>query len=310
LLEKKQRLFIIKLGETLVNRGWDNLKQLIHATGFSEIQDYLLKHARPSIRLETQEVMDEGLLAIGQSKIGGRPDLPKTMDWAKVSKRDGLKSIPFIAQIDMEDVKGFDEEKLLPASGILYFFASPAYDLDTCKVFFYDGDKALLERKDFPDDIPPNPIQENGDRYNPCVISFVPEVNLPNLDANWVEPEYPEGKTWEDFYDLVNRSDYTRPSPPFSREVNRFLGYNYDVPADMQLDCQLIADTGSPYNASPEARAKANERKGDWQLLLQISSDSNAGMMWSDSGMICFYIRRQDLAVRNFDNVCLAFFTP
>jgi uncharacterized protein YwqG len=292
-----------------MSRGWNNLKELIQSTGFGEIQDYLLQNARPSIRLETSGVKHERQLAIGQSKLGGRPDLPKPRDWVTVSKRDGVHSIPFIAQIDIEELKVFDEENLLPSKGILYFFASPVYALNAHKVIFYDGDKSLLERKNFPDDILPIPVEENGDRYNPCRINFIPEVNLPFDDANWITPDYPEGKTWEDFYDLLYRSNYTNPSPPLSHEVNRLLGYNYDVPEDMQLDCQLIADTGSPYHASPEAREKAKAKKGDWQLLLQVDSDSNAGMMWSDMGTICFYIRKQDLANRNFDNVCLAFYT-
>jgi uncharacterized protein YwqG len=77
----------------------------------------------------------------------------------------------------------------------------------------------------------------------------------------------------------------------------------------MQLECQLILDTGRPYNSTPEQRRSAEQRKGDWQLLFQMDSDENAGMMWSDAGKICFYIRRQDLKKRDFDHICLAFFS-
>ena len=38
-----------------------------------------------------------------------------------------------------------------------------------------------------------------------------------------------------------------------------------------------------------------------WQLLLQVSSDDNAGMMWGDGGMVYFCIRRQDLVTGEFD---------
>jgi len=39
----------------------------------------------------------------------------------------------------------------------------------------------------------------------------------------------------------------------------------------------------------------------DWTLLLQIDSDDNAKMMWGDAGMLYVWIRRQDLASREFD---------
>ena len=110
---------------------------------------------------------------------------------------------------------------------------------------YYTGDKSSCERKVFPVDLPPTPPQEWGqDRYEPCSVEFIPEINL---DYDDQDLQYPPGKTWEDFYNLVYATSYTRPSPPFSRDVNRFLGFPHDVPRDMQFECELIALTGSPY---------------------------------------------------------------
>lgn len=295
-----------------MQRDRDNLRQMIREQGFAEFEDDLLKYARPSIRVYTEQVADEDTIAIGQSKIGGCPDLPRNMDWVTVNVKEKQVSLHFIAQFDLKAIKPYDEENLLPEQGILYFFAGPWVahkHSDKGRVLYYDGDSSLLERKEFPDDIPLNKPREWGVRYDPCIVTLVPEVNLPFEIEEWIEIDYPQGKTWEDFYDVLYSASYTRPRPPHIRDVNRLLGYNYDVPAAMQLDCQLIADTGSPYYASEEARNQAKQRKGDWQLLFQMDSDRNAGMMWSDSGVICFYIRHDDLRNRDFTQTCLAFFT-
>jgi len=287
-------------------------RQMIREQGFAEFEDYVLKYARPSIRVYTEQVADEDTIAIGQSKIGGRPDLPRNMDWVTASTEAGKVSLHFIAQFDLKDLKPFDEENLLPEWGILYFFAGPwsiRKMSDQGRVLYFDGDPSLLERKEFPDDIPLNKPNEWGERYDPCSVTFVPEVNLPFDDAAWVEPDYPKGKTWEDFHRLVNSASYPPTQHPYINKVNRLLGYNYGIPEDLQLDCQLIADIGIDYNVSQEARNKAEQHKGDWQLLFQMDSDTNAGMMWSDAGHICFYIRHDDLRKRDFTNMCLAFFT-
>lgn len=298
-----------------MKRDRENLRKLIREMGFEALEEYLLEHARPSIRVYTKRVDDESVIPIGHSKIGGRPDLPKNVEWATATDRDKTYSLLFIAQFNLADIKPHDEENLLLESGILYFFAdniwngfaaNNRWNGDEARVIHFDGDLSKLERKEFPEDIPPTPPDEWGDRFDPCAVTFIPEVNLPGIDANWVVPDLPEGKTWEDFAKLDQSTSY---NPPGTFIINRLLGYNGDVPADMQLECQLILDTGRPYGSTPEQRRSAEQRKGDWQLLFQMDSDENAGMMWSDAGKICFYIRRQDLQNRGFDHVCFAFFT-
>lgn len=295
-----------------MKRDRENLRKLIRETGFEAIEDYLLQHARPSIRVYTGRVENEDSIPLGSSKIGGRPDLPRDMEWATATRGNKTYSLLFVAQFNLAEIKPYDEENLLPESGILYFFADNIWDnflINEARVIHFNGDLSLLERKDFPEDIPPTPPQEWGERFDPCAVTFVPEINLPGIDANWVEPDIPAGKTWDDLFELEQLSDYSYPNPNYGFIVNRLLGYNYGIPADMQLKCQLIVETGRPYNATKEQREHAKQRKDDWQLLFQMDSDENAGMMWSDAGVMCFYVRRQDLETRNFDHTCLVFFS-
>src|SRR5688572_27809627 len=104
-----------------MKRDRENLKQLIKEAGLESLENLILSYAHPSIRIYT-EAIDETLLAIGESKIGGQPDLPDNYEWASFNSLGEKVSLPFIAQIRLEDVKQYDEENILPKQGILYFF--------------------------------------------------------------------------------------------------------------------------------------------------------------------------------------------
>jgi hypothetical protein len=54
----------------------------------------------------------------GVSKIGGLPNLPDDIDWPRYQGEPML----FLAQIDIAFVAPFDNKRLLPPSGLLYFF--------------------------------------------------------------------------------------------------------------------------------------------------------------------------------------------
>ena len=47
--------------------------------------------------------------------------------------------------------------------------------------------------------------------------------------------------------------------------------------------------------------------RSEWQLLLQLDTDDNAEMMWGDAGTLYFWIKRADLANRNFADCWMIF---
>jgi uncharacterized protein YwqG len=79
----------------------------------------------------------------------------------------------------------------------------------------------------------------------------------------------------------------------------------------MELECQLASN--GVYCGGPEgfrsARARALEAGAtDWRLLLQIDTDEEGpGWMCGDVGRIYFWIKMQDLAMRQFGKVWLIF---
>ncbi|MEL6408307.1 MAG: YwqG family protein [Chloroflexota bacterium] len=286
-----------------MERGIENLKKLIHEHGFGDIEDDLLKIARPSIRVQTTRVGDESELAIGQSKLGGRPDLPKDMDWVvKQTKKAEQRSLPFIGQINLADVAPHDVEKLLPTTGILYFFGDYPWngvpESEQGAVIYYDGNTSNLERKLFPADL--SLEDKPYDRFAPCSVMFIHEVNMDGARLDDFIRTLPLSASDFDvnqIYHLEEKTNYYG-----VRYVNRMLGVNYEVWIhDTMQEC--IKQEYHP-NQQKEGDSQAN-----WQLLFQVDSDKNANMLWLDAGIACFYIRKKDLAERNFDNVCFTIFS-
>lgn len=74
----------------------------------------------------------------------------------------------------------------------------------------------------------------------------------------------------------------------------------------MELECQLVTNglyCGNSTGYENSKRKELEEGKYDWVLLLQINSEEEeTGMMWGDSGRIYFWIKKQDLLNRNFNN--------
>lgn len=155
----------------------DNKEQLfdrLKANGLDKYFDKLEPIVRNTIRLYLTSC-SEGSIPIGQSKIGGRPDLPASFSWfnetntvktkkllffGKESEQTITKSLSFIAQINLSEISQFDSENLLPKSGILYFFYASKQDAwgfdikdqNKFKIIYFDGDLTTLKRFEFPED--------------------------------------------------------------------------------------------------------------------------------------------------------------
>lgn len=79
-----------------------------------EQPDKILKLIEPAIYLEEGKTEK-----IGCSKLGGQPDLPKSILWPKFEN----KSMVFYGQINFAEVSKIYQECELPKNGILYFFS-------------------------------------------------------------------------------------------------------------------------------------------------------------------------------------------
>src|SRR5262245_51387230 len=96
----------------------EQLTQLLESNGLGKYRDDFLRFTKNTIFVKPQRVIDENEIPLGQSKMGGNPDLPADFVWPMF----GNLPLTFMAQFRLSDLAAFDIDHELPQNGILYFF--------------------------------------------------------------------------------------------------------------------------------------------------------------------------------------------
>ena len=273
---------------------------------FKEIMLEMLNNVKKNeITIFTESNEDNEIL--NKSKIGGKPYLPKDFVWPYYQELP----LSFLAQINLEEVKALDKDNLLPDKGMLYFF----YELETeewgfkpenkgCSKVLYFEDTSNFELIDFPEDM---------EDYN-----IVPEFKV-NFKSNISYPAYEDfdiihngGKevadNYEDFqdayFDIYNKHMESLDS------YTKLLGYPDVIQSSMEEQCvevtrdfDMEAVKVSPKKYKEEVKKAAE----NWILLFQMDTveTDDYELMFGDSGHIYFWIKKEDLKNKNFDNVWL-----
>ncbi len=206
------------------------------------------------------------------NKLGGRPHLPEGVAWPTAP---GGHPMSFLAQFDLAEMVRFKLAPEMPDHGRLYFF----YDTENM-VWGFDPENAGHWRVIYSEEPPGAPMSP-------------PTEELWNFQEKQVEFDL-----FESFRGIFNDNE------DFDHQI---MGYAQPIQGDdMEEECQLASNglycgDSSGYH-DPRARELA-PGIDDWLLLLQLDSDDDTRMMWSDMGMLYFWIRKQDLAARRFDKV-------
>ncbi len=268
----------------------------------------LLKH---EIRIAYEEAASP--LSLGASKIGGKPHLPSDFTWCRYDGEsyDGERKdrpLAFLMQINLAEVAPFDKDGLLPKRGMLYFFYEPESmrwgflpdDKGSARVFYYDIPADELCETDLPEDL------DRQYTCAECALTFSAVQNLPSYEefSEHVDGEYGD---WDEYEEAVSGfgidTDYD------SESIVKLLGYADIIQSEMLSECEMVTrniDCGhGPVSLSEDTKADIKEKSLDWILLCQIGTitTENNEWMWGDCGCLYFYIRKDDLATRNFDNI-------
>ncbi|RBL89779.1 YwqG family protein [Chitinophaga flava] len=246
---------------------------------------------KDTIRYNLTPISDYNDVQPGASRIGGTPDLPESIAWPTDNKGNYLS---FIAQLRLQEIKPFDTYNVLPDAGYLFFF----YDADQSmggyspderhlfSVIYFEGAEEDLRFPDFPESL--------SAQYAPCALSFETQVSMP----------YKWGKEFS-FLSSEERDTYGEQIWK-EAETNKTLGHADILQGEMETLCQIVTNkefTGdfNKFNGPEYDELRAGAK--DWQLLLQVdSNEGNANMMWADLGRLYFWIKKQDLKEKNFDN--------
>lgn len=242
-------------------------------------------HSQPAYRLKAEPV-DDSKLALGASRLGGVPDLPEGFVWPEWK---GV-SLAFIAQINLSEVAAAAPSSLLPANGVLTFFydaeqeaCGSSEDRGSWQVFYHA--ELPLRRTALPEKLPVD------GRFASCrlVVSPVRSFPQPGTQAAAQAKVAVKDAGYEEFYDQWQMAHQTG---------HQLLGFPDIIQNEMELDCQL-ASNGIDRHDDPR-RKGLEPAAADWILLLQVDSDKSAKMMWGDAGCLYFWIRKQDLARKDF----------
>ena len=275
----------------------EELKTAIANYSLENFTDELLKRTRSAIGLVPALVDDDKEIAIGASKLGGRPDTPWGFTWPVFGA-----PLAFVAQINFADVAPYSEGLDLPESGLLsFFYDNDAWGFDPrnkdgFRVYFFSEEKGTdlsLTRHAGPG------IEEPYPPYKPCGLNFCSFLSLP-------DPYYEgEHSVAELFQTEKERESYLLMLNDLGNH-HRMFGYSEPVQNEMESECALVTNgvyCGDVVNYEDPKNVEFLKTKDQWRLLLQINSDEeNTDMMWGDAGCLYYWIREDDLKQKRFDN--------
>lgn len=254
-----------------------------------ELKDEILGAIQPSIQLQLVKSNDIRL-KVGTSKIGGHPDLP--VGWSIPKHNE--KELHFIAQINLHDMQSHNVDGLLPKTGMLYFF----YDANEQPWGFDPNDKGMHQVLfcEFPDYL--RRVVPNQESFPPSVISFQtkPTVHESVYSDVEVEGDEPYEFAWE-----MSELHFDEGNGKF----HHLLGHPQSIQSEvMDVECHLVTNgfyLGEGYPTDEEIEALEGSGE-DWTLLFQLDSNDESAMDWGDDGRLYFWIKKGDLAQKNFEN--------
>lgn len=281
---------------------------------FKELLTKILSEVKKDeITIFTKPNEDSEIL--NKSKIGGKPYLPKDFVWPYYQELP----LSFLAQINLEEVKSLDKDNLLPNKGMLYFF----YELKTeewgyelknkgcAKVFYYE-DTSNFELIDFPEDM------EDYYKIPEFKVNFKSNISLPSYEDfdNLNEDEkilekYKIHKNFKDFEDKLF-DEYSEIYDEYMESIEshtKLLGYPDIIQNSMEEECAAVTRGFNMGGIDYPKKYKEEIKKAskDWILLFQMDTveSDNYELIFGDCGHIYFWIKKDDLANKNFDNVWL-----
>ena len=253
--------------------------------GLGNYMEQLRTSAIKAVLFRTKPVSSLELLPIGNSRLGGTPDIPEDFTWPLWLNRP----LDFIAQINLAAVAQIGGIPSLPKSGSFLFFydsaqqawGSDPHERGSCKVCFIEPQTSLGRAGDFSD--------AKEEKYTACALSCELLWTLPSPFSKEVSHfgfNEPETEIYCRLFEEVMRS------PDRSTQTYMF-GHPDIIQGDMSGDLSLVAKSlqkGSVSGHTKAHRRRDNDKGKEWNLLLQVSSENDAKMEWGDQGCLYFWV--------------------
>lgn len=270
----------------------EQLKQDMLEHGLGGLFEALSPYAKNAVYMDLVEE-DCGL---GDSKMGGEPDLHAGMEWPR--KADGT-ALTFIAQINFAEAHPFDTDGKLPERGMLWFF----YDCsDEGMPWGFDPQDADGWRVIFAENVELEPVEAPEDlevTFSEARITFESRIDLLNTDSDLCDGLDLPDEEMDDYFDWQEEREGS---------CNKLLGHSDNIQSGMELECEFV--TNGIYCGDPSGYEKAkalglHKNAARWNLLMQVESNEDLGMMWGDLGRLYLWITDEDLRARRFEKTWL-----
>lgn len=247
-----------------------------------------------------------------RSKFGGKPAVPRGFEWPRFEAENydeemANRPLSFLCQLNLDEISAYDTENVLPKTGMLLFFyeqESMRWGFDPedvgCSRVYYFEEANELEVSEFPEDLPKEYIVKEYD------LLFETKASYPSFEE--IECYSDVDCEWDDYDEAIENKGGTN-----EVERHKFLGYANLIQGEMLTECERVSrglycgDNKSYEQTAESVKEDIKNKSKDWTLLFQMASiiETNYEMMFGDVGNIYFYIRKQDLKERNFNNAWL-----
>lgn len=269
---------------------------------------------RPSLRLtldrdwsEDEDTNADETRVVGESRVGGIPDLPASIPWPEAHGRP----LMFVAQFDLAKISRYPAARELPRRGLLSFFYDPHGEDDmshAVRVLHLGETAGLAPRK------PPPGVE----RLAFHVVRFKRERELPGvaseyffhalLPAEQVQPWYErlaagDGANPPIDEDALGRLVHEMSERDDERPMHQLLGHPDSIQGDPYLDVEMTTNPGGWdgwRDGTPESR-RLRDRALRWRLLLQVDATQDDELLLNqDGGYFYFWIPDDALAAHDW----------
>lgn len=270
--------------------------------GLSKLQwesplDSVAALLKPSIKIDF--IQKNKAIKTGHSKFGGKPDLPKAINWP-TNKND--EPMIFIGQINFQELTKYDIDSLLPKTGIVYFFIhfnKPENEFGTEYQFIFDkqdysviySEGTNLVSKDFPTNLPKEYY------FNEVAVNYNLFYSFPHRSIILNKIGKQASETSEEFNEQYG-----------NHEGEQLLGYPMAIQDDVAWDWAFSEMEFETYELSKEDHKKIDKQLLNYTTLLQFSLDNrHIGLNKIGISIGYFGITIQNLREKKFENSILVF---
>ncbi|MCA9681760.1 MAG: DUF1963 domain-containing protein [Myxococcales bacterium] len=295
--------------EALEEGSW---RELLEPCGLADHIAEVRALQRPSCRLQVAALApdeDEDEPIIGESRIGGDPDLPSDFPWPSVAG----EPLIFVAQFDLAALADLPAAAELPTAGLLSFFYSPCppddWHLEHPVAVLHFADPSALVRRPAPP----------RDRLRAFAIEPTEETQMPAMESMYAYEALLPAKQVQAAYEALGRGDGS--SPPindmalanlissvddsnFERPMFRLLGHPASIQGDPYLDIEMARAGWDGWQTGSDEAMAAHERSRSWRLLLQVDASVDGELLLNqDGGFFYFFMPADALAAHDWSRV-------